>query len=402
MAANLTRNKDDIGEVTKFMDECRNLGMNVLGPDVNESELTFTVNAEGNIRFGLGGVKGVGEGAVLAIVAEREKGGKFKDLFDFIERVNLTSCNKKTIESLALSGAFDAFPGVRREQLFVDNSKGEPVLEAVIRYGNKYQYDKAVSSNSLFGDDDSAIEIAKPEIPYAPEWSPLQKLNKERELIGIYLSAHPLDEYELEIKHLCNTTTLELKELDLIKGRAVRIGGMVSAIRHGMSKAGNPYGILTLEDYDGVHEFPLFGNQYVEFSKYMIKDLYLSVNGFVQEKGADFKWRKEESDSGIPKGLEFKIQHIELLNKIRERSINKLTLSIDLSNLTEAVSAEISEMVFQNKGNVNLYIQVVDESVTPKDKIKLFARQHRFELNNNVYKWLKRCEKEELISFSMG
>lgn len=399
MAANLTRNKDDISEVAKFMDECRSLGITVLGPDVNESELNFTVNAEGNIRFGLGGVKGVGEAAVIALVAERNKGGKFSNLFDFVERINLTACNKKTLESLALSGAFDTLGDVHREQLFAENSKGEITLDSLIRYGNKYQADRSQATQSLFGDDSMAIEIAKPEIPYAPEWSALQKLNREREMIGIYLSAHPLDDYNLEINYLCNSNTQELKDLEAKKGKKLRIGGIVSGIRHGMSKNGKPYGILTLEDYQGVHEFPLFGNQYVEFSKYMIRDMYLAVNGVVQEKGADQRFPSKQQEEGL-KELVFRIQHIDLLDELRENSISDLTLFLKLEELTDSLCTELSDMLLSNKGKVNLYIQVED-SETPKEKVKLFARQNRISLNNKVYRKLKQYERQEQLSFTI-
>ncbi len=399
MAANLTRNKDDISEVAKFMDECRSLGITVLGPDVNESELNFTVNAEGNIRFGLGGVKGVGEAAVIALVAERNKGGKFSNLFDFVERINLTACNKKTLESLALSGAFDTLGDVHREQLFAENSKGEITLDSLIRYGNKYQADRSQATQSLFGDDSMAIEIAKPEIPYAPEWSALQKLNREREMIGIYLSAHPLDDYNLEINYLCNSNTQELKDLEAKKGKKLRIGGIVSGIRHGMSKNGKPYGILTLEDYQGVHEFPLFGNQYVEFSKYMIRDMYLAVNGVVQEKGADQRFPSKQQEEGL-KELVFRIQHIDLLDELRENSISDLTLFLKLDELTDSLCTELSDMLLSNKGKVNLYIQVED-SETPKEKVKLFARQNRISLNNKVYRKLKQYERQEQLSFTI-
>ena len=212
LAANLTRNKDNITEVEKFMDECRSMGMHVLGPDVNESDLNFTVNQDGNIRFGLGGIKGVGTGAVEAIVEEREKNGKYTGVFDFIERVNLTSCNKRAIESLVYAGAFDNFPEMSREQFFAENRKGEIVLESIIRYGNRYQIDSEANQNTLFGDM-AEVEIMKPEIPYASEWTPLEKLKKEREYIGMFLSAHPLDDYEFEMKYLCNANTSDLKNL---------------------------------------------------------------------------------------------------------------------------------------------------------------------------------------------
>ncbi|MGB4415911.1 MAG: DNA polymerase III subunit alpha [Paludibacter sp.] len=398
MAANLTRNKDDITEVGKFMDECKSLGMSVMGPDVNESDLTFTVNKDGNIRFGLGGVKGVGEGAVIAIVEERKKNGKYKSVFDFIERVNLTTCNKRTIESLALCGAFDEFHDIRREQFFVENSKGEPVIESIIRYGSKFQTDMAMSKNSLFGDSD-AVEIAKPEIPYAPEWSPLERLNKERDLIGMYLSAHPLDEFELEINHICNTTTVDLKDLASLQGKALRIGGMVTNLRHGTSKAGNPYGIFTLEDYVGAYEFALFGNNYIEFSKYMIKDLYLYINAIVQEKGADYKFKKP-SDPNSPKELELKIQKIELFRDVKDKLIEMLTLTIPLQQIDDEFATEISDLVLKNKGNVNVYIHVVDES--SPNKVKLFSRQHRLKINTEVYRKLKKAREAGQLEFQVN
>jgi len=398
MAANLTRNKDDITEVGKFMDECKNLGMQVMGPDVNESDLTFTVNKDGNIRFGLGGVKGVGEGAVEAIVNERRVNGRFNSFFDFIERVNLTSCNKRAMESLALSGAFDSFTDVKREQLFIENSKGEQVLETILRYGNKYQTDLAMTKNSLFGGLD-AVDIAKPEILYAPEWSPLERLNKERDLIGMYLSAHPLDEYEFELTHICNTTTVDLKELNQLQGKALKIGGMVTSFRNGTSKAGNPYGIFTLEDYVGAFEFALFGKNYVEFGKYMIKDLYLFIHAVVQEKGSDFKYKKVETDTNQLKELELKIQKIEVFSDVKDKLINTLTLTIPIQQLTEDFALELTDAVMKNKGNVNLYIHVVDE-LSP-NKVVLFARQHRMKINTNVFHFLKKSQSEGIIDFQV-
>ncbi len=399
MAANLTRNKDDITEVGKFMDECKNLGMQVMGPDVNESDLTFTVNAEGNIRFGLGGVKGVGEGAVEAIVNERISNGKYKSMFDLIERVNLNACNKRAVESLALSGAFDSFPDIKREQLFVENSKGEQVLESILRYGNKYQTDVAMTRNSLFGGLDT-VEITKPEIPYASEWSPLERLNKERDLIGMYLSAHPLDEFEFEINHICNTTTVGLKDLIPLQGKPLKIGGMVTNFRHGTSKAGNPYGIFTLEDYVGAFEFPLFGKNYIEYGKYMIKDLYVFIHAIVQERGADFKYKKVEAvDPNIPKELELKIQKVEVFSEIKDKLINTLTLTIPIQQMSDDLAVELTELVVKNKGNVNLYIQVVDE--TSPNKVMLFARQHRIQINKKVYNALKHMQSLGSLDFQV-
>ena len=400
MAANLTRNRDDITEVGKFMDECKAMGMHVLSPDVNESDLTFTVNKDGNIRFGLGGIKGVGEGAVLAIVAERNKNGRFKSVFDFVERVNLSACNKKTMESLALCGAFDSFGDIRREQFMENNAKGELVLDAVMRYGNKFQTDVAMNQNSLFGGLD-AVEIAKPEIPFVPEWSTLHKLNKERELIGMYLSAHPLDAFEMHLQHVCNTNSHELKDLTPLMGKQLRIGGIVSAFRHGTSKSGNAYGILTLEDYAGAYEFPLFGNNYVEFSKYMIKDLYLFISATVQEKGADYRFKSSKpvtpSQHVIP---ELKILKIELLNEVKDRLVENLTIDMQLANLDESLYIILSEILFEHKGNVNVFVQVFDDMTT--NKVKLFSRHHRTMLTSESYKKLKMLRSQGLIDFSIN
>ena len=390
MAANLTRNRDNIEEVGKFMDECKSLGIKVLGPDVNESDLNFTVNADGNIRFGLGGVKGVGEAAVSAIVSEREKNGRYKGVFDFIERINLNACNKKTVESLALSGGFDEFSDVKRPQFFVENSKGELVIDSIIRYGNKFQTDKSMTTNSLFGDMET-IEIAKPEIPYAPEWSMLEKLNKERELIGMYLSSHPLDEFEFEMKHLCNTTTTELKELETLKRRSqIRIGGLITNMRYGTSKKGNPYGIFTLEDYDGAHEFALFGKNYIEFGKYMIKDLYVCISGVVQERGADFGYQTRIPNA--PKELEFAIRQIDELANIKAKFLKSIVLIASLQQLNDNFVDTLTETIKSNKGNTNLYVEVLDEE--NNDKVKFFARQHRLEMNKDVYQTIKHSKRE--------
>jgi DNA polymerase III subunit alpha len=369
----------------------------VLGPDVNESDLTFTVNKDGNIRFGLGGIKGVGEGAVEAIVEERKKNGKFNGFFDFIERVNLNSCNKKAIESLVLAGAFDGFTDIKREQFFVENSKGEVVMESIIRYGNKFQTDNALNQNSLFGGFDT-IEIVKPEIPFAHDWSPLEKLNKEREYIGMYLSAHPLDEYEFEINYVCNAKTPDLKDLMPLMGKKLRIGGMVTAIRHGTSKAGNPYGIFTLEDYDGAHEFALFGNSYINFSKYMIKDLYLLIHATVQEKGADYKYRKV-SDPNAPVVPEIKIQKIEVLNDVKDKLIDTLTVTIPLEQLDEEFALDMTDMVLEHKGTVNIYFNVVD--LLTQHKVKLFARKCRVKINKDFYKMLKKYKDDGKLDFQV-
>ena len=237
----MSRNLDKITEITKLMQECKSMNINVLGPDVNESHRKFSVNKRGDIRFGLCAVKGVGESAVQTIIEEREKNGPFTGIFDFVERVNLTACNRKNLECLALSGAFDELPGgLTREQYMSNNSKGEQFLETLVRYGNLYQTDKNASQNSLFGATEMP-EIPKPEIPEGEKWSALERLGRERELVGIYLSAHPLDDYALILNEFCNTQASELADLQQLVGRKVTFGGVVSeAPRTGFTKKGSP------------------------------------------------------------------------------------------------------------------------------------------------------------------
>ncbi|MCL1868317.1 MAG: DNA polymerase III subunit alpha [Paludibacter sp.] len=399
MAANLTRNRDNITEVSKFMDECKAMGINVLSPDVNESDLNFTVTQKGNIRFGLGGIKGVGEGAAIAIINEREN-GKYKSIFDFIERNNLTSTNKRVLESLALSGAFDGL-GIRREQLFEKNPKTEDAtfIETLIRYGNKFQTDKSANQISLFGGGE-AVQIVKPEIPHAEEWSILKKLNAERELIGIYLSAHPLDTYEFEVKFICNTKTIELTDLQAIKNRQLKIGGIITSVRHATTKAGNPCGFFTLEDYDGAYEFALFGKNYPEFRNYMIKDAYVMITATVQERGADFRYGNQKQQSiGEKTELEMKIQRIDMLENVRNTSVGNLTISIPYQKIDDDFVAALTQQITENKGMTNLYIKIFDQ-MQSGGKLTLFARKHRININHNFFRFLKNYESQDILEFA--
>lgn len=254
MAATMSRNISNITEITKLMDESKATGVNVLGPDVNESSLKFSVNRHGDIRFGLGAIKGVGEAAVQSILTEREKNGPFKNIFDFVQRVNLSACNRKNIENLALAGAFDSFPNIHREDFFVKNAKDETFVEVLVRYGNKYQMDKAAAANSLFGGEHE-VEIATPEIVRAPAWSDLERLNKERELVGIYLSAHPLDEFSVILENVCTTHMAQLSDLTPLHNHDLTLGGIVTGVREGYTKTGKPFGVAKVEDYSGTAEF---------------------------------------------------------------------------------------------------------------------------------------------------
>ncbi len=348
MAALLSRNLNDIKEVTKYMDECRAMGINVLGPDVNESMFKFAVNKQGDIRFGLGAVKGVGEGAVQAIVEERTKNGPFTGIFDFVERINLNACNRKAVESLALSGAFDGFSEVKRESFFVVNDKNEPFIDVIIRFGNKVQNDKAMNSNTLFGDA-FQVEITRPSIPSSDPWSDLERLNKEKELVGFYISAHPLDKYEIILKHVCNTQMVALSDKSLLAGKSLLMGGIVTSLRTGMTKNGKPYGIIKIEDYSGSGEIALFGKDFIDYQKYFINGLSLLINARVEPRRFN------------PNELDLRIVSIELLEDAKEKAIERITIEIPEEQLETGVLSDLSAVMTASSGNHQVFFTILEE-----------------------------------------
>ena len=348
MAATMTRNISNITEITKLMDESKSLGINTLGPDINESYMKFSVNPRGDIRFGLGAVKGVGESAVQSILDERSKRGPFKDIFDFVQRVNLTACNRKNIENLALAGAFDGFTGIKREDFFVKNAKDETFVEVLVRYGGKYQLDKAEAANSLFGGDNQ-VEIATPEIVSAPSWNDLERLNKERELVGIYLSAHPLDEFAVILNYVCNVHMMDLSNLTPLQDRDLIMGGVVTDIREGQTKKGNPYGIAKVEDYTGAFEFAFFGNDWIEKKNFFVPGMFLYMKGKCQPK----QWKKDE--------YEIKVNTIELLPEVKDQVVERLTVETSLATIDDEMIEELAALVKEHPGNVELCFRVLDE-----------------------------------------
>ncbi|MDR1357107.1 MAG: DNA polymerase III subunit alpha [Tannerellaceae bacterium] len=383
MAAVLSRNLSNITEITKFMDECKAMGIQVLGPDVNESILKFSVNKAGDIRFGLGAVKGVGESAVVNIIEERRKNGAYKDIFDFIERINLAACNKKSIEAMALAGAFDNFD-IRREQFFTDGGRGELFLETLIRYGNKYQIDKASATNSLFGDECFAT-ILKPEIPPYDRWSDLERLNKEKELIGIYLSAHPLDEYRIILTYACNTGVAELNDLDKLQGREILVGGIVTDAREGMTKKGNPYGVMKIEDFTGNAEIALFGKEYVEYGKFFRIGMYLLITARVESH----RWKEGEVD--------LHISSIRLLTEERDKMIGKINITIPIDGLDEPAINELSVLIKNNPGQCLLYFKVTDGEYNLS--LDLFSQNIRLSVTRELVEFL---EGHECIEFKIN
>ncbi|HIZ01891.1 MAG TPA: DNA polymerase III subunit alpha [Candidatus Bacteroides merdipullorum] len=374
MAAVMSRSKDNITDITKFMDECKAMGIKVLGPDVNESNLKFTVNAEGNIRFGLGAVKGVGESAVQSIIEGREKEGPYKGIFDFVQRVNLNACNKKNLECLALAGAFDNFSELTREQYFAVNAKNESFLETLVRYGNRYQMDKAMALNSLFGGE-NMVDVSTPEILPAERWSDLERLSKERELVGIYLSAHPLDEFSVILDYVCNTHMKELENKESLAGREITMGGMVTAVRRGTSKNGNPYGIVRIEDYTGSAELPFFGNDWVTWQGYLGERTFLFIKARCQPK----QWKQNE--------LEIKVTSIELLPDVKEKLVEKITIFIPLSILNKGLIAELADLTKAHYGNTQLCFKVMDKDT--RMAVDLVSRPVKLNVGRELISYLK-------------
>lgn len=384
MAAVLSRNLSNITEITKFMDECKYMGMNVLGPDINESYLKFSVNKAGDIRFGMAAIKGVGSGAVNDIIKERTLNGPYKTIFDLVERVNLSSCNKKNIESLALAGAFDNFPEITREQFFETNGKGETFIDQLVRYGNMYQIDKAQATNSLFGGDDIVLPT-HPEIPKAEKWSDLERLNKERELIGIYLSAHPLDEYAIALKYGCNVGMADIEDKEALRNKEVTFGGLVCAAREGITKNGKPYMIIKIEDFTGSGEIPLFGDDYINFSKYGRLGLYVYVKARVQGR------RFNENQ------LELKIVSIQLLPDVKDQVIEKITITLPIHEMNAQMVEELSTLTKNNVGNSLLYFEIVDGERNMK--VELFARGLKINIRKELIDYL---EENENIVFKVN
>lgn len=377
MAAVLSRNISNIADITKFMDECKAMSIQVLGPDVNESGLKFSVNKAGDIRFGLGAIKGVGEGAVQNILEERRKNGPFKGLFDFVERVNLNACNKKNIEALAIAGAFDNFSEAKREQFFGENTKGETFLEVLVRYGNKFQIDKNSASNSLFGDDDF-VAIARPDVPIAESWSDLERLSREKELVGIYLSAHPLDEYKIVLTNVCNTQMIELADREALRGKEMLLGGIVDSFREGMTKMGKPYGVVKLEDYSGSAEIALFGNDYIEYAKYCKPGLYLLINATVQPR----RFKEHE--------LDFKIGAIRLLPDVKDQLIEKIKIMVSMHALDDTMINELATLIKQSQGSTLLYFSVIDGE--RNIKLDFFAQNNRISVSKELIEYIRENE----------
>ncbi len=366
MSSVLTHNLSNIDKITFFMDECKRMGVPVLGPDVNESKYQFAVNKSGQIRFGMGAVKGVGEAAVISIVEERTANGPFKSVFDLVRRINLRAANKKTFESLAYAGGLDSFGIHRASYFFTDGNDNINFLEKIIRYGNSHQEGINSAQVSLFGEE-SEVDMPEPKIPVCEAWNNLEQLKNEKEVVGFFISGHPLDTYKLEIENFCHFSVSDIKKIEENKGRDLVFGGIVTNVHNGVTKKGEAWGKITIEDYRESAELAFFGQQYVDFNKFMINGLFLFVKGKIEER---------YRNSG---NFEFKVSNIQLLSELRDKLARSITVNLSLKDLSEEFITKFNAILSTNieaqPRNCTLKFKVFDEEnnavLLPSKKIKL-------------------------------
>ncbi len=378
MAANMSRNLANITEITKLMDECRAMGIQTLGPDVNESRNKFSVNSHGAIRFGLAAIKGMGTAAAEALISEREKNGPYKDIFDVVQRVNLSACNRKCFESMTLSGGFDSF-GIPREQLMGVNERGDSFFDTLIRFGQSYQSAKREAQNSLFGAFD-AVEVTPPKLPENfDKWSDIDRLNRERELVGIYLSAHPLDEFAVVLNSLCNTKCTEIGDKEeLAKKGEVTFGGIVTGIREGFTKKGSPFGIVTIEDFTGSGELALFGEPWGRWKGMFSENCSVYVKMTISQKYATSKF------------YDVNINDVQYLNTVKDKYIEKITINIDPQKVTQVMVSDLFEMVSETPGKTQVFMQI--NSVEDRRGVLMRSKLPGVDVTRNLLLFIDNCE----------
>ena len=383
MAGNMSRCISDITKITKLMSECQSMGIPCLGPDVNESQRKFSANKKGEVRFGLSAIKGMGDAAAVNIIAEREKNGPYKDIFDFVQRVNLSAVNRKAMESLALSGGFDSF-GIRREQYFGLNAKGDTFVETLLRYGQVYQSEQSSMQNSLFGDM-GGVEITTPPIPTVEPWSTMELLKKERELVGIYLSAHPLDDYAVVLNHLCNLKCTQIgREMDkkeLSKFEELSFGGIVTSVSSRWTKTNKPFGIVTIEDFEGAGEIALFGEEWTKWQSMLQEEYPVYITAKCQQR-----FRNN------PDAYDLVIKKIEFLSDVKDKSIDKFTIYIDSTLFADSCMTDLETMLRSNTGQVPLYFNIHD--IEHNTNIEMFCRNVAVDVNKKLLTFLDEMDKQ--------
>lgn len=373
MASVLTHNQNQIDKVTFFMDECRHQNIKVLGPNINESGTDFEVNKEGEIRFGMAAIKGAGEAAVQAIILEREN-QEYTDIFDFARRVNLRAVNKKTFECMAMSGAFDCFEEYHRRQFLYEPENEMNLIEKVIRFGNKEQSEKNAAQQSLFGGE-GGLQIPLPKVPYCEPYGELEKLKIEKEVVGFYISGHPLDQFKFEIDAFAKNKFSDLQDLESKIGNEITIAGIVTEVTHRVTKKGKPFGILNLEGYEDNHTFYLFSDDYIKFKEFMVDGWFLFIKGAVITK----PWGDHRP--------EFKIGSIQLLSEIREKLSKGILVNINPASVSMQIVSQIEEIMAQHPGNCSLKVNLVEES--ENISVDLMSRKFLVSPNDELLKSLE-------------
>lgn len=382
MASVLSNNMNDIKQVTFFMEECRRAGIPVLGPDVNESQYKFTVNKDGAIRFGLGAVKGVGSKPVEAIIGEREENGVYTSIFDMASRVSLRACNKRVFESLVLAGGFDSFGNISRAQFFAEDQNKRVFLENVLKFGARVQENKDSSQVSMFGEA-SAEDVPQPQPPRVDDWPTLTKLSKEKEVVGIYISGHPLDDFKLEINSFCNAEVGYIKDLEKHANKELRMAGIITDAAHRTTKHGNPFGTFDIEDYSDSERIFIFGEDYMRFKHMLAVGTFVFLGGRVQ--------RKKYGD-----GLEFKVSSMELLSELREKKARTLLLSVESSDLTDNKIDELYELISENSGNCALKFIVKDHKTNAE--LRMPSRSIKVSVDND---FIKKVDELEVFEYTV-
>ena len=380
MASVLTHNQNNIEKITFFLDECRKQQLEVLGPDINESLLHFNVNIQDQIRFGLGAIKGTGEAAVESIISERDENGPFEDIFDFSTRVNLRTVNKKTFESLAMAGAFDCFNEFHRRQ-YLETDEGASTIEMIIKYGNNIQNEASASQQSLFGGD-SGVAIPLPKVRDCEPFSDIEKLRIEKEVVGFYISGHPLDQFKLEIDNFC---TCPVDKYDDYRGQQINIAGIVSKFTERQTKRGQPFGLFSIEDFDGSADLALFGETFMKFRHLLSIGQFVYLSGIVEER------------YNRPGQWEFQAKNIELLTEIREKRTKSFTINLDLLSLKEDSIERLTQISQEHQGNCALKVKVRDEI----ENIQLELLSRKFKINPSN-EFIQEVENIPNSSFSIG
>ncbi|RIV73657.1 DNA polymerase III subunit alpha [Flagellimonas aequoris] len=382
MAAVLSNNMNDIKQVTFFMEECKRMGLQVLGPDVNESYYKFAVNKDNAVRFGMGAIKGVGRSAVETIVENRKKDGAYRSIFDLAKRVDLRSANKKAFENLALAGGFDSFTDTHRAQYFHDEGDGITFLEKAVRYGSKYQENENSSQVSLFGDA-SEVQIPEPIVPPCEEWGTMEKLRREKEVVGIYISGHPLDDFKKEITAFCNADVSAFSNLEGFVNRELSVAGVITDVQHRVSKNGKGWGLFTLEDYNESYEFRIFGEEYLKFRHFLMINSFVYIKAFVREGWVN----RDTGKKGDPR-LQF--NDFKQLQDVMDAFAKKLTIKLDIDRLQEQRIKALKDTLRSYKGEhpLNFEIYEMEEEI----KLKLSSRKQKVKINSELLSELEAHE----------